>query len=461
MMTGNRRALVAASALAALAALLRLPGLFTAFWLDEIWALANVVPLHRAYEVVTAIHHDSNHYLTSLWMYALGNGKAFAWYRMPSLLAGVAAVPLAGAVARVEREGKPVLAMLLVAVSFPLGFYSSEARGYSLAVLFALAALYCLVGFAQHGGGRLLAGYGLAASLGILAHLSFLIVLLAAFAFGLVLVGRGRLRFPVLAAVHAAPAATLLVLFALDLRHLRFGGGPHEAPSLLLARTASIAIGGPIEGSGARLFARLCALLLVAELARRIRRFWPGRASDEPEAYLWVFYAVVIALPVWLALLLDPPFLFPRYFLVSIVFALLLVASLIGSLGRGWGAAVLLALVVGANAWAWGRFASEGRGHYQEALERILLDSKPGRDVHVGSDQDFRNRMIVTFYRERMGEKAARLTYVSRSSGEVDYWIGTVPGSACEGCQLLETYPSSAMSGASWRVYRSARASER
>jgi hypothetical protein len=396
----------------------------------------------------------------SLWMYALGNGRSFVWYRLPSFLAGVAAVLAAGALARVDGEGRPGLAMLLVSASFPLGFYSSEARGYSLAVLFALAAIYCLVRYAESEDARFFVGYGLASTLGILAHLSFLVVLVADIVFGLVLVGRGRMRLPTLVALHGIPAGAFALLVALDLRYLRIGGGPHEPPSLLVARTASLSVGGPVEGAAVRLFAALCALLLAAELARRVRRFWPGRAGTEPGAHLWVFYAVVISTPVWLALVLDPPFLFPRYFLVSVAFVPLLVASLAGSLGRP-GSAVLLAVFLGANAWAWARFASEGRGHYEDALEQIL-ESSPSGDVTVtvGSDQDFRNEMIVRFYRERLGENADRLTYVGEGKQTTDFWIGSLPGSSCDRCRLVGVYPSSSMSGATWRVYRVASGSE-
>jgi hypothetical protein len=385
-------------------------------------------------------------------MYVLGSGRDFALYRLPSFLAGIAAVPAAGALAGTDREGKPALSMLLVAASFPLGFYSSEARGYSLAVLAALLAVYFLVRFAEKGGIRFFAGYALSAALGLLAHLSFGIVLLAATVFGLVLVGRGRMRLSALAALQAPPLGVLALLFAVDLRYLRIGGGPHESPSFLLVRTASFSLGGPLEVPWAFVFAAILVLLLAAEIARRIRRFWPERAGTETGAHLWIFYAAVISLPLWLALVLDPPFLFPRYFLVSIAFAPLLVASLAGSLPR-FPSIVLLALLLLTNAWAFCRFAREGRGHYRQALLRIL-ESSPRGKVTVGSDQDFRNEMILRFYRERLGESASRLSYLPRESGPSDFWIGSLEGSTCEGCWLLAVYPSSPISGATWRLYR-------
>jgi hypothetical protein len=435
-----------------LAALLRAPGLFTEFWLDEIRALSNVAAIGSAAEVFTAVHHDSNHWLVSLWMYAVGQQAPFWTYRLPSFFAGVAAVLLVGWLAEVDG-GKPWLAMLLTATSFPLVFYSSEARGYALAALAGIATVLCLVRWTESGAVRWLAGYALAASAGIFSHLSFVFVLVAAAVYSLVLVGRGRLSLGHALAVQAVPFLLLGALVVVDLRYLGVGGGTREPPAVVLAQTASLALGGPIEGRGLLLFAALAASVLVAELARRVRRYWPNRRSTEPRFYLWAFFAATTLLPVWVALALDPPFLFPRYFLVSVVFVPLLVASFASSLGRPW-PAVVLVVWLGANAHSLLQFAREGRGGYEEAL-RFLLEPSDDDVIAVGSDHDLRNGRVVGFYRERMGEKGKRLRYVSAERpGDADFWIGSYEGSRCHSCVLLRSYPSSSLSGARWVIYR-------
>src|SRR5262245_30249576 len=126
-----KRSFVVLTLAVVLGALLRAPGLFTELWLDEIRGLSNVKSIGSAIEVVTGIHHDSNHWLTSLWMYALGPDAPFWEYRLPSFFAGVAAIICAGWLAGIARSSRG-LAMLLTATSFPLIFYSSEARGYAL-----------------------------------------------------------------------------------------------------------------------------------------------------------------------------------------------------------------------------------------------------------------------------------------------------------------------------------------
>jgi 4-amino-4-deoxy-L-arabinose transferase-like glycosyltransferase len=439
-------------AIVVLAALLRAPGLFTEFWLDEIRALSNVAAIGSAAEVFTGIHHDSNHWLVSLWMHAVGQEAPFWTYRLPSFLAGVAAVLLVGWLAEVDGS-KPWLAMLLTATSFPLVFYSSEARGYALAALAGLAALLCLVRWTESGGRRWHAGYSLAASFGILSHLSLVLVLVAAVVYSLVLAGRGRLSLGRALAVQVVPFLLLGALVVVDLRYLGIGGGTREPPGALLAQTASLALGGPIEGRGALLFAALSASVLVAEIARRVRRYWPNRRSTEPRSYLWVFFSATALLPVWVALALDPPFLFPRYFLVSVVFVPLLVAGFSSSLGRPW-PAVVLVVWLGANGHSLLQFAREGRGCYEEAL-RFLLEASDDDVIAVGSDHDLRNERVLGFYRERMGEEGKRLRYVSAEGpGDADFWIGSYEGSRCDSCVLLRSYRSSCLSGARWVIYR-------
>jgi len=441
-------------ALVVLAAILRVPGLFTEFWLDEIRGLSNVAAIGSAAEVFTGIHHDSNHWLVSLWMYAVGQEAPFWIYRLPSLLAGIAAVLVVGWLARVDG-GNPCLAMLMTATSFPLVFYSSEARGYALASLAGVAAILFLVRWAEGSDVRWLAGFALAASVGVLSHLSFVLVLVAAVVYSLVLVGRGRLSLGHALAVQAVPFLLLAALVVIDLRYLGIGGGTREPPGALLAQTASLALGGPIEGGGVLLFALLCAIVLVAELARRLSRYWPNRRSTDARSCLWVFFAATALLPVWIALALDPPFLFPRYFLVSVTFAPLLVGSFASSLGRPW-PAVLLVVWLGANGYGLVQFAREGRGCYEQAL-RFLLEASDDDVVTVGSDHDLRNERILGFYRGRMGMEGKRLRYVNeeeRVEAGIDFWIGSYEGSRCDSCVFLRSYPSSALSGARWILYR-------
>ena len=52
--------------------LARVPGLFTDFWLDEIRALRIVEKISSPLDIFTRVHFDTNHWLYSLFMAALG-----------------------------------------------------------------------------------------------------------------------------------------------------------------------------------------------------------------------------------------------------------------------------------------------------------------------------------------------------------------------------------------------------
>src|SRR5262249_11831487 len=63
---------------------LRLPGLFTDFWLDEVWAWELVNQLvHSPIEVFTKVRLNGNHPLNTMLMYLMGGQQALAVYRIP------------------------------------------------------------------------------------------------------------------------------------------------------------------------------------------------------------------------------------------------------------------------------------------------------------------------------------------------------------------------------------------
>jgi hypothetical protein len=202
------------------------------------------------------------------------------------------------------------------------------------------------------------------------------------------------------------------------------------------------------------LFALASAILLVAELARRIARFWPGRTAIDPRSHLWVFYASLALLPAWIAYVVDPPFLFPRYFLPCIAFVPLLAAGLASRLPSPL-CQLLVVSWVGANGYAFARFTEEGRGRYEEALQ-FLLASSPRGEVVVASDHDLRNERLVRFYAARLGEEGRRLRYVGAGHAKTaEFWIASYEGSRPREGKLLRTFPSSSLSGATWAIYQS------
>src|SRR3954452_10860912 len=114
-----------------LAIVLRIWASLDDFWLDEIWSWVKAMQLKSPLEVFTRVHHDNNHHLNTLVLYAIGRDAPFYLYRLPAVLAGIGTVLLCGWVARPWGRPAAVTAILLTGCSFLLIEYSSEARGYA------------------------------------------------------------------------------------------------------------------------------------------------------------------------------------------------------------------------------------------------------------------------------------------------------------------------------------------
>jgi hypothetical protein len=384
------------AALTAAGAVVRAIPCANEFWLDEIWTYYGALGLDSALGVFTRIHHSNNHHLNTLFFYWLGDQREWAVYRMPALAAGTAAIPLAAALGARRGRLEAVLAAALVATSFALVHYASEARGYSLATAFALAALLALLRFLERGGAASAALFAGATCLGILSQLVFVAFWCGALALsGLRLArrpGPARARIADALRLHLAPAVLLALLAAIDLRHLVVGGGPPLVARELAARTLGFSLGLPVRPALAPVYALLALALFALGLRRLVRE------RDD----LWILHLVAIALaPAAILAALRPAVVEPRYFVIGSALFLLLLARLAGHALRAGGlrrAAALagLACFLAGNAVHIARFLELGRGGFQAAL-RFMAERSSGPIV-VGSDQDFRNGMVLRFY---------------------------------------------------------------
>ncbi len=162
------------AALTLLAAVLRLSTLdLQSFWLDEAFTPVNV--LHPSlFATLRAIPHTEN--TPPLWYVlvwadsrVLGTGEVAL--RLPSALAGIAAVPVAWAIGR-ELCGRraAVLCAALVAVNPLFVWYSQEARAYGLFVLTAALAVLCFLRAQREPTRGRMAAFALTGSLALLSE---------------------------------------------------------------------------------------------------------------------------------------------------------------------------------------------------------------------------------------------------------------------------------------------------
>lgn len=450
---------------------LRLPGLWSEFWLDEIWTWNLAAGLAAAGDVFTSIHHSNNHHLNTLWLYWLGEQQDPAVYRLVAFVTGSACVPLAAAI--LWRRGRldAVLGAWLVAGCFALIHFSSEARGSGPTVAAALSAIWLLE--------RDLARPRLALALGFAASVvaGFLFQLVFCFFWAGALVYSGAALWTSkraagawaagMSRLHALPLLAFAALWWLDLRWLEVGGGETLDLAWLSARVVGFSLGLPT----ATAFAWPASLLALGLIAAGLRLL--QRKGDS----LWQLCAVTILLaPALVIGWFQPDVLAVRYFLIGIAATLLLGASLAaaGLRAGGWRRyAVIAALTLFAlgNAVHLARFTEHGRGGYSAALAKMDVETR-GEFIEVGSDHDFRVGSVLEFHAQSLPDRT-RLHYVPAAK-----WPASGPEWLLLHRQQLEAdadafvvvrdakyhfvaaYDHAAISGYAWLLYRNTRASE-
>ncbi len=273
-------------------------------WLDEVWSLSLAGETASPWDVFTRHHLDNNHYLITLWMYACGGQSPWIVYRLPSLIAGMGTILLAGWIAGRWGTLEAQAAMVLASASFVLIVYASEARGYALAGFFALAAFLALDHFLKSRRAWAAAAFSLAVALGFLSHLTFAHFYLGALTWSVVgLVRRGPTPWAAVRAVaycQLPPVVFLAGLYRTDVQHMVIGGGPAYSLEAVIFETLALAVGGV---SGDVLFglgALTASLVAVGAAGFALVSLWQARSD------LSIFFFVAIfASP--LLLLFAPP----------------------------------------------------------------------------------------------------------------------------------------------------------
>jgi hypothetical protein len=430
-------------------------------WFDEVWTLELLRErVHSFGDVFTNVKHSNNHHLVSLWMWLVGQNASAMVYRLPSVLASIGTIVLAGLIGLRQSRLEGCITVILTSWSYLLIHFGTEARGYSLAIFFALLAWYALQQFEERRSLIWIIVFWSAVVLGFLAHLEFAICLagLVAWALWRFVRYRSKWRQAVLDlfVLFTVPVVLLLVFYFAAIRGIEVGGGPNYQVTPLLIKTASYMLGGPASGAAAGIAALLAVGSIYVVLA-----YLMFERDDR-----WIFYAVVIVVPLGLIAILLPVPLSVRYFMVSVAASLLLLGSGYaavlrrGVAGRGIGL-TLLAVFVAGNAVNTGNLLQFGRGQYLAAL-RFMEKNSNGREVVITSDHDFRNGMLVNYYKRYL-ERADYTQYVERVPSGAEWLILhrfelTKPAERVtdiygNNYKLVSIYRYSDLSGWNWLLY--------
>lgn len=451
-----------------IAAAPRVAGVYSDFWLDEIWSWRIAANLAHPWQVFThpVALSDNNHPLNTLLMWSIGHNPHSAAYRVPALAAGIGSIFVVALILRRRGTVDSLVGVALVGSSYPLIVYSSEARGYALAVFFALVAFDALERFLRSRGWLANCVFVGACVLGIVSHLTFAYFYLGALAWSVCRWARERRGGAEAFRCHLVPLAVLAALWAGFVRSLTIGGAPEESTWRALITAA-----GGLLGAGASLVAAIglasVAILLFVWSLIELRR----RRDD-----LWLFLIVaVIVAPIVIVggqLLLSTQRqpIAARYFLVPFVFLLFGIATLLSDwLRRGHGTSaaagvILLAFVV-VNMGQTIPFLRIGRGHYQEAILEMSLRT-PHPFITVLSDHPLRTAMVLDFYQSFLSPHQELVIYDGSSTEPVQFthgppmWLivhsnkrGEAPDQF-PGFVFDRELPYYGLSGYSWYLYR-------
>lgn len=383
-------------AIAAIALALRIWAAHGALWLDEAWSAVFAHEAATPASVFFRINHDNNHHLNSLWMQLTGWGAPPLLTRSLSIITGTLTVIIAGLIGARHGLLEAALTAGLFAISPIMVNYSSEARGYAPMVLALVCAIWLIDRWLSDRSrpppARML---GLVTMLGMLAHLTMLFGLAALAAWSLFSLIR---TLPLRTAIHdfgvlmtravlgAFSILAIVTIAALGSPSGHFEVGSYtpytgriliEGVSLMFAYTVGI----PPQAPPSIIMGILIILTLAAMCLLSPRDRLP-------------FYAVAIfGLPLAVAILHIGNSGYPRYYLVTSVAYLLLLAdaSAIALRHATWQRliAMLGLLAIGAGSVALNaRLVAHSRGDPGPAIDAMIRRFPSGTTVLIGQLRD-------------------------------------------------------------------------
>lgn len=376
-----------------LAAVLRLIALGQkSLWLDEAFSItlaqtpwASFVQQLRTREANMAMYY----LVLRAWLHL---GLSEWMIRLPSVLAGIATVPLVYAVgARLfGRRAGFIAALILTLDPFHIAL-SQDARSYPLTILLAVCSSWAFIHVVASPDPATPAGPGMQAKPAppaimweVLYVLTSAGAVYAHFYAGFVLVAQcaslaawreGRLPWRRLMACWGVIATLLLpiVVFVVATRHGNIDWLAAAVPYVLSHLLALL--GTPVGMLG---IAYIAVLLTMGWAASRVLRQSHGSRNQWSYALLALWIAAPIVIPIVLSLIIKPVF-DPRYAAVSIPAIALLGGAVVDQLpGRRTAVAILAAILLIETAGTATYFARFQKEDWRDATRTVLAAARPG-----------------------------------------------------------------------------------
>lgn len=395
-MDGSKKANVTFGGLLALLLAIRIYGITTDFWLDEIWVLNSLEQLQGFGEIFTRFRFPSNHLLNSFWMFAIYPQEGWMLYRLLSVISGCALLLL---IWRQKNPRTRNFELLFVGGSYAMIILTSEARGYASLVFFSYAAWRCLPDLNRMSGKTVLL-FALCCGLGVLSQATFVFFLGGIGALYLTQACLADARKEALmnaVRILFIPFSCFVAVYLLFYQHLE-PIIPKEIPYLACLLTTIEHLFGQDQTAP---FMRW-NLLLIFVITNGVI-LWHLWKRDRPQA---VFYLVTVwLLPIAVIVLKDPKYFQPRYFIVPLLFYLVHLARVFTETwdrrNRRILHVTLLVIYFAGQLPGILAFATHGRGGYS-VIARSIADGTL-RGSNYASNVDFINSMVLQYYLKREG----------------------------------------------------------
>ena len=390
MAAGKRATLLVGLALL-LGGVLRCWNIDQSFWWDEIWSTMTYVKAQSLWNVVSTLgYYFNNHILYSLlaraFIAVLGESELVA--RLPAVLMGLLAI------VALFQFGKACLgvpagslaSLLLTFSAFHIN-HSSEARGYSGLVLFSILASYYFIKGLKENRSTSWMAYALFTVLGFYSHIFMVAVSVSQFFSALIFVGgrkwaSGKIDISQRAlrnfflALLCAGVTTLLIYSPVLPAFFRNLGRMQVVTVSRVPFIGSLLL-SLFPGCNSSAGGILYSILFVAGLY--------GIFKKDPTLFLYFF--VLCVFPLFLYLVINPMFVFERYFIFTLPVVLLIVSQAIvglttqlrGIYKNGVTMAVL-AFLVFLQVPAIGTTLNQDRQNYREAIRYIEGEMSDGTE---------------------------------------------------------------------------------
>ena len=357
------------------------------FWWDEIWSTMTFVKADSLWEAVSSLgYYFNNHILYTLlargFVNVLGESEFAA--RLPAVMLGLLGISALFTFGRDNLgSGCGVLSALLLSLAPFHIDHSSEARGYSGLALFAiLSSLYFLRALKRDEISNW-AYYILFTALGFYSHIFMIAVSLSQFSalMLLVLIRRydtalsllqPRVLRQFLLSLVLAGSITLLIYspvipaFLANMGKVQFGAVSRFPFVLTLIDTL---LPGSARGPGIIIY----SLLFLSGMYYVLQK----------DRVLFVYILVLFVLPLFLYLLMNPMFVFERYFIFILPFALLVIsqgivglADKLSGIYRKGVVVVAVSAIVFVQLPCLAAMLSQDRQNYREAVRYVVSEMR-------------------------------------------------------------------------------------